>query len=624
MSELFPRVVLKSCEPEPGQIKSAISEGPSPKSCGVELANPEQFILQQLKSFILVVLLNLEYFLPKPALVKDYLNLKCDTEEIPSPENNQENRRKRKSGITGRTYAFETSVDSDPLLPTENDDNDVPFWEEPASPNSASRRMRKVSKIGPRTSREILVAPEPEQANLLPFPCYMCEQSFDTEVERGAHLATQSCYNRKYQKLDFRCDEHHDQGETFENASKLLAHYYRFHRYFPISQCCICKWPFLDNYKRELHELVHTNRVKVCGKQRLSERTVLRCPECEKYFPRVLELQGHYNIQHGRNIVLHKCSECAKDFRSFYQLTKHMRGKHVEQVNSQVITERETSQQGTSQSPKNVHVDLDMNDAEKSWLELEIEPGGNSLEMKMDVEEVSGGSHEPKIISTHTIVVQPTLPVLPHPSTLKIFPCYLCYRVFMTEKGRSQHIHKYHDSDDLRFNCDVDNLVFWKVDHLRTHIQIHHPDTPIHQCSACEWCFLDETKRDLHEIVHRPPNVHKKFPCSKCEFASTDVRELQSHHNNEHSDRKLPIFNCSKCEKPFSVFFRLRNHLKYDHKDGEESSFSKSRLSSLKLKQANSPKNLSPVNESLSINMDCDESQVVINTMKYDTDDPLM
>lgn len=348
-----------------------------------------------------------------------------------------------------------------------------------------------------------------------------------------------------FRKAKFRCDEHFDL--QIRSASELLEHYKIYHRYSSIYQCSVCHWPFLNEYKKEVHELEHKTHDQIKN----------QCPKCGKYFSATLSLQGHYYQAHSRHVVLQRCPKCYKHFEGQLALQSHLKMHLSGEVDS-----------GPSENGEIEMIELDVEETDADIAIVEEMHQGDG-----DPESLTG----PSIVSTDSMAVNVNNDAAQSTakSNQSTYPCYLCPRRLKSAVTRKRHFAaciRSHNYNWLQiFTCYEDNYSFSTSDELLSHFQLKHKNALIYNCSVCQWPFLDKDRLELHQLVHIIAHsdgylVEEKICCPKCEVSFSCAQNLQDHYNIVHG-KKFPIHKCTLCPKGFSAQFRLQNHLRFDHKD---------------------------------------------------------
>lgn len=364
------------------------------------------------------------------------------------------------------------------------------------------------------------------------FPCYLCFRVFSGDAERMKHL-TEGTFHAK-RKLEFRC---HQDNQLFSNVQNLLAHFLCSHPDCTVYKCSCCGWPFLDDYQRELHELLHIKSVL----QPSNQKHGYPCPICGISTPGHARLLSHYNVKHGQKAQIVKCSDCAMSFASWGQLFWHLRTIHKKG-------------KGTCQ-PQNV------------------EGIDNIYELSItEAEEIEYDNHEG--IDCTEELKDPLEQEVCDTMEEKSFPCYLCSEVFPAATQRNIHLKDNpHPERKLEFKCFAHKpiKIFGSVDLLMNHFLHSHPANKIHKCSRCAWPFLAEYQLELHQLLHvgfhiNLPNLHSGYPCPKCTGTYLpSYLDLLSHFNLAHG-KNLKLFNCPKCHATPTSYSKLKSHLLIVHK----------------------------------------------------------
>lgn len=141
--------------------------------------------------------------------------------------------------------------------------------------------------------------------------------------------------------------------------------------------------------------------------------------------------------------------------------------------------------------------------------------------------------------------------------------CYFCYQSFAFEQSRETHmklrIHQYSLTSG-KFICNEEtcsNLQLDSMVQLHQHFDNVHGEETIHRCSLCGWPFLNDSMRDLHELVHMrvlSADYEKNYTCPKCndEWFVT-YQKLRVHYVTKHTDLSGKLFKCVECGMDFKT-----------------------------------------------------------------------
>ncbi len=122
------------------------------------------------------------------------------------------------------------------------------------------------------------------------------------------------------------------------------------------------------------------------------------------------------------------------------------------------------------------------------------------------------------------------------------------------KRKRSEH------STTNRVLCEFCLKSFTNVGHLKTHMEITHPEECKFTCSHCDRRFLEESQRASHGIrAHRLIERN----CDECGQIFGHLDELTRHIEKEHPN--VQKFPCEKCDRKFVSIEKLRNHQIYFH-----------------------------------------------------------
>lgn len=163
-----------------------------------------------------------------------------------------------------------------------------------------------------------------------PYDCTQCHLKFFFRAELENHMIV---HRPKYKTSDsqqsgthsnFQCTECF---KTFSTAFLLDGHVKEHGNLngnheevpFPI-RCSICPKSFTSAAELQNHYFTSHNDIEHSDP---SKKKIFQCPECEKQFPCLSNLQGHMRIHtHGTRYT---CTECSKEFALARNLNIHMR-----------------------------------------------------------------------------------------------------------------------------------------------------------------------------------------------------------------------------------------------------------------------------------------------------------
>lgn len=122
---------------------------------------------------------------------------------------------------------------------------------------------------------------------------------------------------------------------------------------------------------------------------------------------------------------------------------------------------------------------------------------------------------------------------------------------FQLSQNCDQLVH----SDKRAYPCNKCNKSYSRLPHLIRHQQKLHTNELPYPCKVCGQSFRDETRLDLHQVIHSGSRY-----CNKCERSFRRWQDLRNHIQLRHSDRR--DFPCNDCKKEFKIQADLNKHIK--------------------------------------------------------------
>lgn len=149
--------------------------------------------------------------------------------------------------------------------------------------------------------------------------------------------------------------------------------------------------------------------------------------------------------------------------------------------------------------------------------------------------------------------------------------CYFCYQAFVCEQSREIHVELINHGYSLtrgKFACnegDCTNLELSSMAELNQHFDDIHGSETAYRCSLCGWPFLNDSLREVHELVHMRilgGDYEKNYTCPKCNDKwFPDYESLRVHYVPKHTNLNAKLFKCVECGADFKTNKPYHEHL---------------------------------------------------------------
>lgn len=268
----------------------------------------------------------------------------------------------------------------------------------------------------------------------------------------------------------------------------------------------------------------------------------------------------------------HKCSQCGKGFKYYYNLKKH-EDICVGKKECTGLVQCHSKEQDTSEPGTDVSQDTSRQDT--LCLDEQEEQGNDAQTTEPD-SILSCRQCEMKCKDTCTLIKHRDICV----SSERCFKCVKCDALFKTLLEVQKHAQSHWGEDPLQCShcgkyclsqselarhklmhekesklpCTLCSETLERLDSLREHyLKVHDLKGP-YQCSKC-----DKTHPDLKAIVKhmKTHNEERPYQCSHCS-KSFKQRSALTVHTKTHSGDKP--FLCEECGKCFSSNISLQRH----------------------------------------------------------------
>lgn len=148
--------------------------------------------------------------------------------------------------------------------------------------------------------------------------------------------------------------------------------------------------------------------------------------------------------------------------------------------------------------------------------------------------------------------------------------CYFCHYSFAYEETRLLHLKLALHTFSLtrgKFICgegNCNNIQFNSFTELDSHFGSNHSEETVYRCSLCEWPFLNDDMRQVHELIHVKVRTGDTYKCQKCEKEFTSVNTLQNHYSANHTVApvQMKIYRCTLCNHRCKYVDVFQAHMK--------------------------------------------------------------
>lgn len=338
------------------------------------------------------------------------------------------------------------------------------------------------------------------------FLCYVCERTFNCEVEYLSHM--RNCGSEPFivdellseseKKISFQCfycdvnftSEGSVQSHIFRDHSSGSGNEYRISSLGEIEifnlRCQFCNVLFVNSLQRDAH---------LCGNDQ-------KCKMCEEIFIELGSLWNHmFSVHHDKNLT---CTLCPSLVLRETDLIEHLLVKH------KTIVKIIPYEKQTSKSLKKM----------------------NSKELKENSRVIVDGKEK--------------------------FVCRECPSMVNTFSSLTRHM-AYAHCDDTPYQCNHCNKAFKTKNKLRIHQNSVHERTRSYDCHFCGRGFAISSNLTKHLRIH---TGEKPYVCDECGMKFAQSSSLYSHKITHKQDA---CHVCSDCGKGFLRAYQLRNHRLQKH-----------------------------------------------------------
>ena len=144
-------------------------------------------------------------------------------------------------------------------------------------------------------------------------------------------------------------------------------------------------------------------------------------------------------------------------------------------------------------------------------------------------------------------------------TTERNITCDQCPKLFSTESLQREHSRRAHNSEKMKFPCDLCEKVFGRRHGLKDHIVRIHSELEKFCCDYCNKSFKVERVLKKHiEALHE--KTFTPTPCKVC-GKMLRTRVTQQFHSKAHIEIETQKVNCKRCPKMLKPS-RLAKHMK--------------------------------------------------------------
>ena len=378
-----------------------------------------------------------------------------------------------------------------------------------------------------KSTTENVIAPEPVKGKRL--TCFICSNSFKTLIDLFEHGQTHKKHG-KDGKTYFDCSKC---DKKFLDMESLKKHFNFTHKglYVPCKivtgkgkmlKCFICS----NSFKKmnDLYEHHQTHQ-----KQDENGKTYFECSKCDKKFPELKKLRGHFNFVHKglrkcvplkiavpnptTELTDVKCDQCDKIFKKNIDLSYHKR----------IVHEGETPF-GCGKCNKSFAKPSDLNE--------HIQIDHEELIKKIDCDQCDKKFSSKGILNRHVKIVHLGL-------VGDKIQCEECGKM-IPESKIIKHIDYVHKGK-FKCVCSICGKTFSDNTVMKRHIASVHEGLRPHQCNECGESFTQITHLKDHYV--RCHEKIKKFVCETCGNAYYTKYDLKRHVDVAHLGIKIKKTN---------------------------------------------------------------------------------
>ena len=241
-----------------------------------------------------------------------------------------------------------------------------------------------------------------------------------------------------------------------------------------------------------------------------------KCPECDKYFPRLSSLKRH--------VLLHmdtrpfQCDQCEANYKSASQLNRHKR-LH------------------TGEKPAKCEF---CNKDFRTYNELYVHRRTHTGEKPFECQYCGKCFSTRGYRNTHQRI---------HTGE-KRFECDYCGMKFTESSAR--RVHRFTHTGETPYKCKDCGRGFTQASNLNKHMKTIHSNEKPFKCQDCAKSF--SIKQELRRHFQRVHSTDKPHKCSICDKRYAIFSDL-THHMQSH------VFRCAKCGDKFKDSKELERHI---------------------------------------------------------------
>lgn len=156
--------------------------------------------------------------------------------------------------------------------------------------------------------------------------------------------------------------------------------------------------------------------------------------------------------------------------------------------------------------------------------------------------------------------------------------CYFCFYSFAYDHSLQNHLELVAHTQCLakgKFICsegNCDNIQFHNFSELNNHFEKDHSGDSLFRCALCQWPFLNDEMREVHELVHIKHHQGEGFQCPKCDYKQIFALQIQNHYIKNHTSiprQDLLVYKCPVCKQRCKYIDVFEEHMKAHEIDKE-------------------------------------------------------